>query len=97
MGNLCAGVALAVPQARHLVPWAQAVLLGLQRLAPSMHTLPMPRVSTLVLAVFMAQRGLLRLSVALTLQCAFGLRPSEALATSPSAIVFPTLSTTPVG
>ena len=83
---------MAVPQARHQLPWSQSVMLGLQRMTPSMHSLPMPRPAALVLAVFLAQRGLFRLSIVLVLQSAFGLRPSEALAITPASIVFPNTS-----
>ena len=76
VSNLCAGIALAVPQTRHKLPWAQAVMLGLQSLAPSLHSLPMPRPAALALAVAMAQHGLLRASIVLVVQSAFGLRPS---------------------
>jgi len=89
VGNLYAGVALAIPKARHKLPWLGAVLHGLQRLAPSMHTLPMPRPAALVLAVVLAQHGHLFASVVLIVQSAFGLRPSEALSITPASIVFP--------
>ena len=57
VGNLYAGVALALPRAKKNLPWLLAVLNGMQHMLPAPHTLPMPKLAAIIIAVHLSQCG----------------------------------------
>ena len=87
--NLYNGIATAVPKARNNLPWVLAIIHGMQKSQPGMHTIPMVLPAAIIIAVYLSQCGYQRIAVVLLMQATWGMRPSEALAIFPNSVTLP--------